>query len=519
MIWLVNRLCTFFSVLHGTLEFGCNGLSALSMACSTEDAIQPDDPCFDILTAIKRELNLSCTHWSHRHREGHQDDYQALEALDIWWQLNVEADAEAKGLIPVAKLCPRHYAIPSEAWSLWLGAKKIHNAHCTIYDIVHSPPVRAYWETKDKCDKEVLPTVDWDGIRVALRGIPKCQQHFLSKLAVGLCGVGKWMKQWGKWNSADCPRCGVYEDVPHMLSCQGATANDVWDTTLCSLRQWFTDHKTDPDIASAIIEGLNNWRYSTSGLSTNSSNLAVAVDMQTDIGWSLAIERWLTFEWAEQQVAYYRSINSRRSRRRWLIALIRKVWLIAWDLWEHWNGILHETVNQQTSSQTVTIDRKVRKLYADCQLVVIQVTLLQDFYMTCYVLADSHSVDSVCNLSTDYINLQVQVFKFKLFTMPIVARSMIKNRDSKIAIVANSSSSSLGNAMNLPVISLPLSPNNIDSSSSSLQESSSLSVSLEHHFEILNVDGLEFSNFCHPCNAFTACPSSQFFRMEKVMLQ
>jgi len=152
-------------------------------------------------------------------------------------------------------------------------------------------------------------------------------------------------------------------------------------------------------------------------------------------------------------------------------------------------------------------------------LFVIQLTLLQAFYTACYVLADRHSLDSVCNPSTDYTNLQVQVFKFKLFTMPIVARSMIKNHDSKIAIVADSSSSSLGNAMNLPVISLPLSPNNIDSSSSSLQESSSLSVSLEHHFEILNVDGLEFSNFCHPCNAFTACPSSQFFRMEKVMLQ
>jgi hypothetical protein len=42
-------------------------------------------------------------------------------------------------------------------------------------------------------------------------------------------------------------------------------------------------------------------------------------------------------------------------------------------------------------------------------LFVIQLTLLQAFYMTCYVLPDSHSIDSVCNPSTDYTNLQVQV--------------------------------------------------------------------------------------------------------------
>jgi hypothetical protein len=91
---------------------------------------------------------------------------------------------------------------------------------------------------------------------------------------------------------------------------------------------------------------------------------------------------------------------------------------------------------------------------------------------------------------------------------------MRKKHDSKITINADSLSSSLGNITNFPVITLPLSLNNIDSLSSSLQESSSLSVSLEHHFEISNVDGLEFSNFCHPCTTLPTCPSSQIFRME-----
>jgi hypothetical protein len=130
--------------------------------------------------------------------------------------------------------------------------------------------------------------------------------------------------------------------------------------------------------------------------------------------------------------------------------------------------------------------------------------------MICYSLADIHSLDSVRNLSQDFVNLQVQVFQNAWINQVYDKKS----HDSRIATGVDSSSSSLGNAINLPIISMPLSWNKIDSSSSSVQGSSSSSVSLENPFEISNVDGLEFSNFCHPCTALTTCHSSQFFWME-----
>jgi hypothetical protein len=46
-------------------------------------------------------------------------------------------------------------------------------------------------------------------------------------------------------------------------------------------------------------------------------------------------------KWREDQSRYLSSIGSAKASRRWVESLIRKLWEVAWDLWEHRNGILH----------------------------------------------------------------------------------------------------------------------------------------------------------------------------------
>jgi hypothetical protein len=58
--------------------------------------------------------------------------------------------------------------------------------------------------------------------------------------------------------------------------------------------------------------------------------------------------------------------------------LICKLWLIAWDLWEHRNGVLHETKNHQLYTEMVALDRQVRKLYSEG-------LLLLSHYLDCYL--------------------------------------------------------------------------------------------------------------------------------------
>jgi hypothetical protein len=51
-------------------------------------------------------------------------------------------------------------------------------------------------------------------------------------------------------------------------------------------------------------------------------------------------------------------------------ALIRKTWTVAWDQWEHRNGILHDKENNLTFEEIETLELKIPQEFSDgrCQL-------------------------------------------------------------------------------------------------------------------------------------------------------
>lgn len=63
---------------------------------------------------------------------------------------------------------------------------------------------------------------------------------------------------------------------------------------------------------------------------------------QDDIGWTNLIERCMDIGWIEVQAMYYKAIGSQRSGSRWTVAVIKKLWDVAWDMWEQRNGFLHD---------------------------------------------------------------------------------------------------------------------------------------------------------------------------------
>jgi hypothetical protein len=60
----------------------------------------------------------------------------------------------------------------------------------------------------------------------------------------------------------------------------------------------------------------------------------------------------------------YWGIGSRKTGKWWLVEIIKKLWLIAWDMWEHRNGILHNTENVHSQTQEVQLNKKICNLYS-----------------------------------------------------------------------------------------------------------------------------------------------------------
>jgi hypothetical protein len=106
-------------------------------------------------------------------------------------RLKIEEDALAKSHIPVARLAPRHYVIADKPWSIWFQGRKIAKIEEEIYDIVHAPGARNYWEDKGKTLNHNIDYIHWSAIGKAMQGLPRQKQWFIIKQTVRMCGVGK----------------------------------------------------------------------------------------------------------------------------------------------------------------------------------------------------------------------------------------------------------------------------------------------------------------------------------------
>jgi hypothetical protein len=101
--------------------------------------------------------------------------------------------------------------------------------------------------------------------------------------------------------------------------------------------------KTHPAIAG-ICERLLAWH---SGIPSQAQPegfpfLRSAVNAQDALGWQTFLEGGLSFDWQFAQQHYFKSLRSMKSGRWWVYALIRKLWTVAWDQWQHRYSTLHE---------------------------------------------------------------------------------------------------------------------------------------------------------------------------------
>lgn len=70
-------------------------------------------------------------------------------------------------------------------------------------------------------------------------------------------------------------------------------------------------------------------------------------------------------EWAIIQQRYYQLLKSRRTGIRWTIALIKMLWDVAWELWEHRNEVLHEKENATSESALQRLNCEPSRLHVE----------------------------------------------------------------------------------------------------------------------------------------------------------
>lgn len=152
---LVGRAFQIAEGAEGEVEFRCDRLSSLKAI--SRNNISTKDDHFDLIRATQAIMEQSKLTWHAWHVAGHQDDNPET-MLDLWAQLNIQIDREAKEHWEVTKndVAPMDYEIMGAPWAVKINQfplcrdwKDTIRAHCQS-----QPAALAYLRRKGKLQPE-----------------------------------------------------------------------------------------------------------------------------------------------------------------------------------------------------------------------------------------------------------------------------------------------------------------------------------------------------------------------------
>jgi hypothetical protein len=366
IVLIVNLLCSWAGITSGAIEVGCDGLSALNKAFDTWP-LEPSDPHFDLLSALRKMILSSPIEWTTRHVAGHQDEDPTAK-LDWWAEQNVQMDNLAKVFwMQHSHSAPVLYPISDEGFQVWLGDRKLSSHKPSVFfDHIHGKTILNWHASHHRFPACYARRIDWDVCAAALKRLPLGRRRWVSKHTSGFCGVGSMLVKWKEQPTSDCPRCGEHENARHVWTCQEPAVYFVWALLMSAFSKWLESVHTAKDVTYWIIQRLTEWRSSEpfSRAQSDMPGLLAAIAAQDRMGWLAFFEGCIAVEWAGVQEAHFIWLGRRNTGKRWATSLVVKLWEIAWDLWDHRNQVKKNIETAQDIARRDTIMQAVRSEYS-----------------------------------------------------------------------------------------------------------------------------------------------------------
>lgn len=332
--------------ITGTIDLACDGEGATKAINRRYDISDPARKHHDIIDSIWKTMDESGFQWNLIHVDGHQDDHTPFAELPRLAQLNVLADNLAKAksiqLIETNDLSQVDYRLPFQKTRLIRNGYSITGEiKKTIHDSIARQRARNYWKKKFHITPELDQIIDWELWNKSHSSFKK--NHWLSKWLSGWCGVGKQLKRYKHQEFTNCPRCdNPDETTEHILRCQDAESNNLWEAETEKLKQWLTDNDCEPHMKNYIIASLTAWRNNTPYPDVpDDETLSRAAEQQQQLTWKGFLNGCLSKHWRIAQQNYLDTKRSSKSSLLWASRLQHQVWMLQWNLWEKRNDFIH----------------------------------------------------------------------------------------------------------------------------------------------------------------------------------
>lgn len=208
-------------------------------------------------------------------------------------------------------------------------------------------------------------SIDWEVNRLARNRFSQGHQRFYIKYVTGQIGNQHTLHYRKQVDSPNCPNCSHPEErSSHTPQCSNAEARaNTLKLIDKNIKKELEERNTFAPLKDAILTILGNWCKGlpiAASLFDSIFGLRDAVAEKTEIGWNnFWVGRWLT-KWQVVQKRYYKSINSKKSSRRWATAIVYKCILTAWDVWQFRNNLVHGPRGVKERALHASLDEEIR---------------------------------------------------------------------------------------------------------------------------------------------------------------
>ena len=357
------------------VKFACDGLSALRN-CFANSHLNPQQPQFDLVSAIQRAITESGIHWYPLHVKGHADSKRKWDQLTWWEKRNVEVDRKATELRDQleseGRVQARNPRFFSEPCAVFVRGEKISSLDRTIFeDLIVLPQLEEDWMDQRNLSPEAIQLVDWQVVQRSMKSLPAGIQRWCTKHVTGMCGVGKFRERWGLDDKNRCPLCSLAEDHHHVPRCGDTRVIKEWNTRVDELRLWMEHTSTAPYLQRSLLSLLarvreplsplwHEWQFLPPGLQQTVLSAQMAQDI---IGPQGLLEGLLSSEWAPIQEAHFRSLGNRRSGNKWAAQLSHQLIMLGFHMWTHRNSVQHSDDSVQNRAVARTTDAGIRRQF------------------------------------------------------------------------------------------------------------------------------------------------------------
>jgi hypothetical protein len=187
--------------------------------------------------------------------------------------------------------------------------------------------------------------VDWDAVHGAMKALGKGQHREVMKHVAHCFGTGRSAKRWKKRASPQRCRCGADgEDSTHVIKCPCPKAAEVWEKSMGAFCTWMLNGDANPDVAKVAHSRLMPPREGRppGTLELANEDLRRTLGPQDLMGWEAAFTGCWAKGWAKEQGGWHRFEHSHFTGKRWHTATAKKLWGVAWGMWQHRNHVLHK---------------------------------------------------------------------------------------------------------------------------------------------------------------------------------